>query len=391
MIYTKDITKLSFDDIDRFVQLQIREGLKIDYKGDFPSDLAKLIVAFANTHGGIILIGVPANKETNEPEKITGIDLKEGIEERVISIAASNIAPMLIPEVKVIGFKSTTSLQQNDRAVVVIRVNESNAAPHQTWNNSIWIRVHNECKLADLITIEKLLEKRDRSGQVRAFEQNTLSEEAGNIAMYEFSPLTKQTYVYISIVPAYPTNAIEFSRVDDDFLTAQIMDFLGGDLPHIKPKLRGIEFRTGSTETLDYFSVNSKGSFLYVTPLPLEGNEGKLNVGSVALLLDKMVVVATKIYKKYSFSQKVSLHIELRGTRNRLLHVTSSRLGSNFKSTEGQIYIEFEGNLDSLRANNSKYLKDIYNKLLRAFGCSWDESIVSLNYISAVNPSSREG
>lgn len=69
------------------MEMKVREGLKVDYKEDFPKDLPKLITAFANSHGGIVLIGVKADKETNEPIEICGIDLEDGLEERVISQA----------------------------------------------------------------------------------------------------------------------------------------------------------------------------------------------------------------------------------------------------------------------------------------------------------------
>ena len=55
---------ITLEDIHAFLGLDAasnqrpREGVTIDYKGELPSDLAKLIAAFANTDGGIAFIGV---------------------------------------------------------------------------------------------------------------------------------------------------------------------------------------------------------------------------------------------------------------------------------------------------------------------------------------------
>lgn len=385
-IFTKEISAIRFDDIEHFIGMKVREGLRLDYKEDFPKELPKLIAAFANSRGGIVLIGVKADKETNEPTEISGIELKDGLEERVISLALSNITPTIIPEVKVVKFKSISPSQQEDRAVVIIRVNESELAPHQTSNNDIWIRAYNECQKADLLTIETLFDKQVNSQKNLVIEEETLLEQAQKIVMDEFEVTKRPTYLHIRIVPAYHSKTIDFSKADDDFLTLQIKDFLDGQLPQVKPKLRSVEFRIAvKGATYDYFTINSKGSFLYVTPLPLEGDESKLNVEAITRLLFKAIIAVTKIYSKYSFNSKVALNLGLKGVRNRLLYVGKGLTSNNFKCVEEQINIDFEGSLESLQANNAKNLQEIYNKLLRAFGCSWDERIVQFDFFSAIN------
>lgn len=100
-LFTKSMGSIEFEDVRAFFDMNLREGLRIDYKSDFPSDLAKIVIAFANTAGGIILIGIRANRQTNRPEEIVGVELRSGIEERVTDIALSNIRPPILPEIKV--------------------------------------------------------------------------------------------------------------------------------------------------------------------------------------------------------------------------------------------------------------------------------------------------
>jgi hypothetical protein len=50
-----------------FCQTKQAEGARLDYKGTaFPKDLAKIIAAFSNTLGGLILLGVDADGATPE-------------------------------------------------------------------------------------------------------------------------------------------------------------------------------------------------------------------------------------------------------------------------------------------------------------------------------------
>lgn len=149
-LYTKDINRIEYNDVTSFVALRLREDLRVDYKADFPRDLAKIVVAFANTAGGLILIGVRANDTTNEPEEVVGVPLTAGLEERVTNITLSNIEPPISPEVKVCPYKSNITMQENDRAVVFVRVTQSSIAPHSDSNNTIWVRNHNVCNPASL-------------------------------------------------------------------------------------------------------------------------------------------------------------------------------------------------------------------------------------------------
>jgi hypothetical protein len=46
------------EDLNTFLSTGVRENFILDFKRDFPKNLEKTLVAFANTYGGTILIGV---------------------------------------------------------------------------------------------------------------------------------------------------------------------------------------------------------------------------------------------------------------------------------------------------------------------------------------------
>jgi len=51
MLFTKEITKITFEDVVSFCNQQIPESINLDYKKEFPTDLEKTISAGANFSG----------------------------------------------------------------------------------------------------------------------------------------------------------------------------------------------------------------------------------------------------------------------------------------------------------------------------------------------------
>jgi len=151
LIYSKTITELKWEDIIDFCNQQIVEGATLDYKQDFPNDLSKTIAAFANTMGGIILIGVAENAENKPLLPINGIPFERGLSERVMNVILSNITPPVIPEIQICLNKDKSKL------VIVIRVPQSNQTPHAINNNTrVYIRTGNRNKYEELISVDKL-------------------------------------------------------------------------------------------------------------------------------------------------------------------------------------------------------------------------------------------
>jgi hypothetical protein len=154
-MFTSKLEEITYEKIKRFCEEQNPEGETIEYKGDFPSNLEKSISAMANTYGGIILIGVEADKTKNTPIlPIKGIDLKKGLEEKVTSICLRNIYPPYFPLVKICDFKNEKG---EERAVVFIRVYESDQTPHAINNNTdVYLRIKSQNEPFGKATIDEI-------------------------------------------------------------------------------------------------------------------------------------------------------------------------------------------------------------------------------------------
>jgi hypothetical protein len=150
------------------LEMGVREGTVLDFKRDFPRDLAKTLSAFANTHGGVVLIGVDETTTGSAQLPMSGVELKPGLRERILQIALDAVYPPIIPEVKVVEFKSNETLTEPDRAVVVARVHESHAAPHAVeTGTAVYLRIDNISdhfsRKATIGELEWLMNKRHRA------------------------------------------------------------------------------------------------------------------------------------------------------------------------------------------------------------------------------------
>jgi hypothetical protein len=154
-MYTKPIDEITFSDIEEFVLENNCESIVLDYKGDWPSDLAKVIAAMANTQGGVILIGVTEDNKTGLPQDILGVELARGVDslrQRVVSTAYKGIYPPVMPQVGVCSLD-----QDPDRAVVIVRVAPSVHTPHAVDSRRrIYVRVDSQTEPHSLATLDEL-------------------------------------------------------------------------------------------------------------------------------------------------------------------------------------------------------------------------------------------
>lgn len=150
-LYSKAISSISWADIERFCEQGTTENTYLEYKRDFPSDLAKTIAAMANTFGGIILIGVDETDMGAPKLPLNGIDAQRGLEERVLNIILDNMTPPAIPEI------ATCVNDASTRAIVLIRVPQSEHAPHALHRNStVYVRTGKRNKPEDFADLERI-------------------------------------------------------------------------------------------------------------------------------------------------------------------------------------------------------------------------------------------
>lgn len=125
-MFTGDLERKTYADVESFLAEKIPEGLRLDYKREVPPNIERTIAAMANSEGGVIVIGVDEERATRKPQlPPVGIDLA-GQTERVQSKAYQAIyEPITALDIGAVPFPD-----EAERGVLIVRVHPSERAPH---------------------------------------------------------------------------------------------------------------------------------------------------------------------------------------------------------------------------------------------------------------------
>lgn len=151
--------QIKFEDVEAFCQ-EWGEGVRVEYKAE-RKHIPKTISAFANSQGGVFIIGVETDDDNKAVIPIKGIPKEGGIEEAITQSASTGIYPSVMPEVTIVD------TENEGRVAVVVRVDESPLAPHAIQNSTqAYIRtgsVSQPYKLADMDRIQHMFKRREDS------------------------------------------------------------------------------------------------------------------------------------------------------------------------------------------------------------------------------------
>ncbi len=125
------------------------EGKTLEFKRDLssPDGVLRGIVAFANTAGGTLLIGVE-----NATRHVRGVQNPLDVEERLASVISDGILPRLIPELEILPWRRTH--------VLAVQVYPSPGRPYYLKSagpdGGVYVRVGSTNRRADRELIEEL-------------------------------------------------------------------------------------------------------------------------------------------------------------------------------------------------------------------------------------------
>ena len=165
--------EITFEVIETFCR-ERSEGVRVEYKQEIVH-IPKIVSAFANTQGGIFIVGVRTDNKNKVIFPIEGIPQKSGIEDQIQQSTLTGIYPGVIPDIiKVVDVPNT------ENVVVVIRVNESSHAPHAIQNSTkTYIRtgsITQPYELADMDRIQYMFKRREDAQVVTRQILNRIEE-----------------------------------------------------------------------------------------------------------------------------------------------------------------------------------------------------------------------
>ncbi len=217
-LYAADLDRLTFDDVSNFVGIGQEEGTRLDYKDQVPQDLGDVVAAFANTYGGLIVLGV--SKRTKTPTTIPGIPKKQAdLKTQLTSKIVDTVYPRPLFEV---GVASHSNVAGHD--VAVIRVYEGYETPYMYLpHKKVSIRVADQCERASLADLEQLFARRENEPEVTPktardlWIQRTKEDRGGN--------QRSSTFLRLWIWPTRPLNIRLDRNSEERFREQLFQDF----------------------------------------------------------------------------------------------------------------------------------------------------------------------
>lgn len=380
-IFVKPINEIEFKDVKAFCDEQIEENSRVEYKKAFSSkdenkQMAKEISSFANTRGGIILVGV-GEKDRKPKLPIEGIDYAEGLNEKVTSIALENIYPPVFPETKVCKFGNDL-----EKAVVVIRVQESDETPHTVERTTgIYVRVdsQNEPQRAQYEEIEWLINRRKKAVENRERLLMRAEERFNNISTRKIF----DAFQCVSIIPVYPhAPLVNLENLSDMANQSKVSVHDGFPLTsQYKTSHESIVDDYILDQFLNYTEINRFGLIFSKQNLWGYHNEKEVRLSNIAHMLEKVLRFSLNFYEKTGYWGLISINLYLDGIIGVSLINSNSKMGfkdmerplgnSNF---DDSISLERKITVYELSERFDEILKDLYNELLWSFGVAEDYS-----------------
>lgn len=125
------------------------EGKTLEFKRDLSSadGALKTIVAFANTAGGTLLVGVE-----DRTRHVRGVADPLDVEERIANLVSDSIAPRLVPEIEILPWRRTQ--------VIAVQVHPGSSRPHYLKREGVesgaYVRVGSTNRRADAEMLQEL-------------------------------------------------------------------------------------------------------------------------------------------------------------------------------------------------------------------------------------------
>jgi hypothetical protein len=200
-LWNKPVANIAYQDVEVFCRQKHKEGPRLDYKREFTAGHVKLICAFANTLGGIMILGVDGDKNNQPiwpPEH--GLTDTASLEDRIVLAATDGIYPPVRPHVGPI-----LSDPASAKSVMIVRVDESLEAPHAVDSGRqilVYERVKSVNKPHAPAHIDRIKYLLDRRHQYERDRETLI--QAGITRGRRYLDAPALAVRWASIIPVYP-------------------------------------------------------------------------------------------------------------------------------------------------------------------------------------------
>ncbi|MBZ5636097.1 MAG: ATP-binding protein [Acidobacteriia bacterium] len=236
-LYKDDLGAVAADDlyaaIEEFTGVALApenrapEGYLLDFKQEWSDKSVKTVAAFANTFGGLLIVGV--SEKNGRADQVIGVPVgpKQELKTSIASSIASNISPTPPYEIWNLAMP-----QEPSRQLCIIRVRKGTAIHLWTKKDEcpVYVRNDSESRRADAAQLQGLLATRLRTRAAR----KPLNPPAGALffvtrateGSVENSRERSATFLEISIAPEAPLKVHLDLAIEE-----KVSSIIGGSYP----------------------------------------------------------------------------------------------------------------------------------------------------------------
>jgi hypothetical protein len=311
------------------------EGIRVEYKSTFDQNvrnkLPKILSSFANSQGGVLVIGVATNGDVPQPPfdgfpEVPRDELPLTIE----NICLRNLDPPVFPKSTVVQSEVAGKI------FLVIEVEESGEAPHAIENSTqVYVRTGNASERYELATVDLIIDlvKRRKEPLERANRLLSIATERAGHTVGD-----SITHVQVSVCPTYPRVALCTSQEvwkfanDPDALREQFLAH--NHIRRIPDGLASPVRQEGSHIQGQYREVSRYGLlFARDQFVRLPSNQVRdafiLDPGTLFQSLLQSLLCARRLYGLTGYSGNLAVQTTLQNVRNEVMFLIPKTISSS--------------------------------------------------------------
>ncbi len=331
-IIISPIDKIQFQDIVLFCNEQIEEGTRVEYKREFPKNknIAKKIASFANTFGGVLLIGVDEN-DRKPCLPLIGFDFIDGLEEKITSICLQNINPPVIPEVGI--YRND---EDESKCVVLVRIAESDQTPHRVENDTeIYVRANSQSEpiKATWEQVEWLVNRR----KLAVANRIRLLERANNRFNAFSHKIRSKAFRNTYVIPLFPNRILLNLKDFREIIAKRALNIFNQNFPYnIRDSITQNESQIFSSAAKDEASILRSVKYVEINQFGLiwnkedlwenyeHGSENQIQPHFVMQQLYFTFAFAIKFYEELGFWGSLEIGHNMEGIKGNILSIYKS-------------------------------------------------------------------
>jgi hypothetical protein len=372
--FGKPLGQLTKTDLQRELVGRIQEGMFVEFKRNWPDELSKHFAAFANSHGGYLVIGVETDTD-NVASALLGIDYEDGLPDWVMGKVVRHIEP--VPIFNTIPVK----FEKGKKCIIIVRIEEGDDPPYLTGDGRIYERkpaCSDPVDIRDRYKVDLLYKKSETSR--RAFQQ-----------------MMERTYWALTVPREerygkreqnYPSNRVGRALIVApkvvraellaDFFGTETRDFLRevfdrhmethGGAWHFEQSSMRVGDPPGKDSTTREFTEIHRSGLIENHEQIIKSSDYMITTERILASSPGLLGMAADLYRRHDYYGKVHLCLGISGFYGWVL----DPFRRSAKGVKNYAEITREMMVDDIHSQTAQVIEGIREELRRAFGYTWD-------------------